>query len=77
MLEEYKIKVGPSRFSKIGLAEIYSVLGENDEAFKSLTNVIEERDQLTSFLKIDTSFEGLHSDPRWKEVLRRMNFPPE
>jgi hypothetical protein len=29
------------------------------------------------YLKADPPFENLHSDPRWKPLLRRMNFPEE
>ena len=77
MIEEFKATIGPGRFPEIGLAEVYPALGEKDEAFRLLMRVIEERDQFSSFIKIDHSFDTLHSDPRWKEALRRMNFPPE
>ena len=77
MIEEFKAAMGSGRFPEIGLAEVYPALGEKDEAFRLLFRVIEERDQFSSFIKIDHSFDSLHSDPRWKELLRRMNFPPE
>ena len=77
MIEEFKSTTIPGRFPKTGLAAVYPALGEKDEAFKLLMRVVEERDQFSSFIKIDPSFDSLHTDPRWSELLRRMNFPSE
>jgi tetratricopeptide (TPR) repeat protein len=77
MIEEFRATTGPARFPEIGLAQVYSALGEKDEAFRLLMKVIEERNQFLSWIKTDPTFKSLHSDPRWNEVLRRMNFPPE
>ena len=72
MIEEFKATGTPGSFPEIGLAQVYPALGDKDEAFKLLMRVIEERDQFNSFIKIDHSFDSLHSDPRWKELLRRL-----
>jgi TolB-like protein/thioredoxin-like negative regulator of GroEL len=58
------------------LAAVYVALGDKDEAFRILEKAVEERQILVN-LKEDPPFENLHSDPRWKALLRRMNFPPE
>jgi hypothetical protein len=42
-----------------------------------LFRLVEERNNLAIFLKADPPFKSLHSDPRWKELLRRMNLPVE
>ena len=59
------------------LAAVYAALGDEDEAFRILDKAVEERNSLLVFFKEDPSFENLRSDPRWKALLRRMNFPPE
>jgi len=59
------------------IAAVYVALGDVDEAFKILEKAVEERNSLLVFFKEDPSFDNLHSDPRWKELLRRMNFPSE
>ena len=77
LLEELKAVPRTGRFPGYSLATVYAALGDKDEAFRLLVKAVEERDQLSCFLKTDPPFDSLHSDPRWKELLRRMNFPTE
>jgi tetratricopeptide (TPR) repeat protein len=56
------------------LATTYAALGDNDEAFRLLFQVTEERDAL-NYVKTDPRLDSLHSDPRWQTLLRRMNLP--
>jgi hypothetical protein len=58
------------------LATTYAALGENDEAFRLLFQVTEERDAL-NYVKTDPRLDSLHADPRWQTLLRRMNLPTE
>ena len=60
----------------VSVAAVYAALGDRDEAFKILQKAVGERQGLVA-LKEDPPFESLHSDPRWKVLLGRMNFPPE
>ena len=59
------------------VAGVYAALGDKDEAFRILEKAIEERKLTPCRLKEDPPLENLHSDPRWKALLRRMNFPEE
>jgi tetratricopeptide (TPR) repeat protein len=59
----------------MAIARVYSALGDKDEAFRILEKAIEDR-LIGFYLKEDPPFENLYSDPRWKELLRRMNYPP-
>lgn len=54
-------------------AEVFAALGDHDAAFTSLFRALDERDSWLLFIKSDPIFEGLHRDPRWAAVLRRMN----
>ena len=56
------------------LAMAYTALGDHDEAFRLLFRVIEDP-AFNVYVKTDPRFDRLHSDPRWQEVLRRMNYP--
>ena len=57
------------------LARLYTALGERDKAFNILNESIDKQDVLLTNLKEDPSFDTLHSDPRWRLLLRRLNFP--
>ncbi|MEK6323140.1 MAG: protein kinase [Acidobacteriota bacterium] len=74
---EARQMIGGVKADAINIAAVYATLGDKDEAFKILEKAVEQRNSLLVFLKEDPPFEKLHSDPRWKELLRRMNFPTE
>jgi TolB-like protein/DNA-binding winged helix-turn-helix (wHTH) protein/Flp pilus assembly protein TadD len=57
-------------------ATVHAALGEQDEAFRSLSRMFEERDGL-NYVKTDPRLDKLHADPRWQVLLRRMNVPPD
>lgn len=58
------------------LARIYAALGKKDEALGWLETGYRERAALMVCLKTDQRFDELRSDPRFQDLLRRMNFPP-
>jgi len=57
------------------LAYIHIALGEQDEALALLEKAYEERDSNMIDLKVDPIYDPLRSDPRFVELLRRMNLP--
>jgi tetratricopeptide (TPR) repeat protein len=59
------------------MAEIYVGLGEKDRAFEWLEKAYEERFAgLLGGIKVDPVFDPLRSDPRFADLLRRMNLQP-
>jgi tetratricopeptide (TPR) repeat protein len=56
------------------MAGIYAGLGEKDQAFEWLYKAYEEGEWLS--LKLDPFLDNLRSDPRFQELLRRLNLPP-
>jgi hypothetical protein len=50
-------------------------LGERDQALASLEQGYKNRDQWMLYLKVDPHVDDLRSDPRFQDLLRRMNFP--
>jgi TolB-like protein/DNA-binding winged helix-turn-helix (wHTH) protein len=54
-------------------AGIYAGLGEKDHAFEWLYRAYEEGEWLS--LKLDPFLDNLRSDPRFQELLRRLNLP--
>ncbi|MEK6288658.1 MAG: protein kinase [Acidobacteriota bacterium] len=59
------------------IASIYSALGDTDRAFDWLEKAYEEHNGFLVFLKVQQSFDRLHSDPRFNELLRRIGLPLE
>jgi len=57
------------------IAGVYSALGDKDQAFSSLERAREEHSGGLTFLKVDPFWEPLRSDPRFQDLLRKMNFP--
>jgi TolB-like protein/Tfp pilus assembly protein PilF len=57
------------------VATIYAALGERDEALTELEKAYQERDWRLPLLKVDPFMDPLRSDPRFKEMLRRLNLP--
>jgi serine/threonine protein kinase/tetratricopeptide (TPR) repeat protein len=60
-----------------GIAAIYVALGERDEAFKWLHKACDQTSLcVTLLLKADPKLESLRSDPRFIDLLHRMNLQP-
>ena len=58
-----------------GVGRVYAALAKKDEALYWLETAYRERDPWMLFLKTDARFDDLRSDPRFQDLLRRMNFP--
>jgi TolB-like protein/Tfp pilus assembly protein PilF len=58
------------------LAEAYAQMGDKDKAFEWLDKAYRERDDNLPFTNVDALFDPLRSDPRFKELLHRLNLSP-
>jgi len=61
--------VRPSTF-----AFVYQGLGENDRVFELLEKGYKEKDIWLAFLKVNPLYDSIRSDPRFKALLKKMNF---
>ncbi|MGB9473305.1 MAG: protein kinase [Candidatus Acidiferrum sp.] len=58
------------------IATIYAGLGNKDKAFEYLEKAYQERTpDLPYFLRADLRMDTLRSDPRFQDLMRRINFP--
>jgi TolB-like protein/class 3 adenylate cyclase/Tfp pilus assembly protein PilF len=73
LLGELKEKALQEKVNPVFFAWIYIALGEKDSAFEWLQKAYEERSSVLIFLKVDPVYDNLHSDPRFKELLKKMN----
>jgi len=55
-------------------AMIYNGLGEKEEALNYLEKSFGEREVQLTFIKVDTRWDNLRSEPRFFDLMRRMNF---
>ncbi len=55
---------------------IYAALGEKDQAFELLEQAYDEHEGTMWILKVSPKFDPLRDDPRFQDLLRRMNLEP-
>ncbi len=51
-------------------------MGRKEEAIAALESGYEDHSYLMRWLKVQPNFDPIRSDPRFQDLLRRMNFPP-
>lgn len=57
------------------MAEVYSSLGEKDQAFGCLNKAYEQRDLQLVSLKVTPTLDKLRADPRFADLVRRVGLP--
>jgi Flp pilus assembly protein TadD len=69
-------ELSKSRFvSEASIAMVYIALGDKDLAFAWLDKADKARDALLARLTVDPRFDGLRSDPRFADLIRRQSRP--
>jgi serine/threonine protein kinase/tetratricopeptide (TPR) repeat protein len=59
------------------VARLHALCGETNEALTSLEKAYAARDGGLALLKCDPNMDPLRSDPRFQEMVRRLNYPSE
>ena len=59
----------------VHIARAYTVLGEHDRAIEWLTKAVDTRDRFAWRMDVFSEFDAIRDDSRYKDLLRRMNFP--
>jgi len=75
MLDELKELSTERYVSPYRAACIDAGLGNKEEAFEWMDRALNERTPFMTLLKFDTVLEDLRDDPRFKDLLKRMNLP--
>jgi TolB-like protein len=57
-----------------GMAIVYAALGEHDKAFEWLEKSCDRHEESLCSLNVDPKFDNIRSDPRFKKILKRINF---
>jgi TolB-like protein/tRNA A-37 threonylcarbamoyl transferase component Bud32 len=59
------------------IAEVYASLNDNTRALEWLEKAVQEHDDWITWMKIEPSYDGLRADPRFRQLLNRIGFPPD
>ncbi len=71
-----ELESDPTTWDTWFIAQIYAVLGEKDEAFRWLEAAYgPPHHPYVPWIKHPPAFKPLHDDPRFQDLLRRMNLP--
>lgn len=77
MLAELTKLARQRNIQPINFAIIYTGLGEKDQAFARLEKVYEEgQGRELGEVRVNPMFDSLRSDPRFANLLRRVNLAP-
>ncbi len=75
ILNELKNPSKQTSTSHLALATIYSALGDKDLGMEQLERAHDKRGDGVLWLKVYPGIDGLRSDPRFQDLLRRIGFP--
>lgn len=74
-LRELRLRGVHHYVSPYGLAQVCAALGDKGTALAMLDRAVNEHAFEVLFLKVDRSFDGLHEDPHFQELIKRVGFP--
>jgi serine/threonine protein kinase/Flp pilus assembly protein TadD len=76
ILDELLARSKRGYFPSWTIAIVYIGLGDKDRAFQWLGKAVQERGEMVTWLKTDPLYDPLRSDPRFSDLLRRLNLAP-
>jgi TolB-like protein/Flp pilus assembly protein TadD len=74
VLLDLEARLGQPYVPAYAIALVYAGLAENDRAVTWLERAYDDRSTSIAFLKLDPELSGLHSNPRFQQLARRVNF---
>jgi serine/threonine protein kinase/tetratricopeptide (TPR) repeat protein len=74
-LDELLLRSKTHHVSKYVIASVYAALGEKAEALSQLEQAYTERSIFFAFMPVDPEMDSLRSEPRFQDLVRRMNYP--
>jgi len=74
-INQVMLRPGEVQLPPFAMATFYAQLDRKDEALTWLEKGYAERDFRMTLISVAYEFDGLRSDPRFKELLHRMGLP--
>jgi hypothetical protein len=75
VIEELNARSGQRHVSGFNLALVYAGRGMAPQAIDLLYQGYQERHSQLPYISVDPRFDGLRSEPRFKDLLTTMNLP--
>ena len=75
ILDELRELYAKKQATAYHIAGVYTGLGEREQAFEWLEKSFQDRFSLLPIIRWHPQFEPLRDDPRFRDLLRRMNLP--
>ena len=75
-VDDLKQKAAKQYVSPSDFADAYAVLGRKEETIRYLEKSYQERAPHLVFLQSNPDFDFLHSDPRYRAIIKKMGLPP-
>jgi serine/threonine protein kinase/tetratricopeptide (TPR) repeat protein len=72
VLDELYRRTQERYVSPVDFAKLHNQLGDTDEAFQWMDRAMEDRRGWMVYLNVEPALDNLRSDPRFKELLRKM-----
>jgi TolB-like protein/DNA-binding winged helix-turn-helix (wHTH) protein/Tfp pilus assembly protein PilF len=76
VIDELKERAKRGYVSASLIALIYAGLGEKDQTFAWLEKAYEDRDGWIPWINVDPRYDGIRSDPRFTDLVRRIGLVP-
>jgi eukaryotic-like serine/threonine-protein kinase len=74
-IEQYRTAANEIYVSPIVFADLYSLLGQKDEAFNWLEKAYQEHSSKLIDLKVDSDYDNIRSDPRFGALVKKIGLP--
>ncbi len=75
IIKELEEKYVRKEAKGLSIASVYTALGDKDKAFEWLEKDFQNRDGYLPDITVSMPLESLRDDPRFKDLLKRMNLP--
>jgi tetratricopeptide (TPR) repeat protein len=77
VIEELNKMTGHLYVSPYSMARVYMGLGDKDQTLYWLEKSYQERYSILTYLRVEPIFDGLRTDPRFEDLLRRIFSPSD
>ena len=75
ILDDLQARARQGYVSSFHIALVHARLGNKDAAFESLERAYQDHSDWMLWIKVARGLESLRDDPRYQDLLRRLNFP--